>query len=374
MALANDQGLQIESGATGTGGVGLNNNFAKISRYYSPKNLLSNPDWNFAQRQPPSTATGYSDDTYCADRWNVLTQTAGVQYNRQASPGMTTYSQFCGRFTQNQAAAQRHGVEQILESNYCLWMRGRSVRFQFNVRSSNTTTIRYAIVEWTGSADAVTSDFVLSWTSGTFTAGNFFTTTNTTVAGTSSTALTANTWSTCSIEAAVSTSMNNLAVIIWTDSTQAQSSTLDIGQCMLHEAYATLAASGNLPWVPPDYFDDLRLCQRYFHKNVPIDTDPSDGVVVNWSMTAVLSSTTLMFTHVVFPTEMFSTPTVAFKRTSNGASSGQWAYFDSAVYVDKATTVDGPGTVAMRVLLTTGALTRADGYIVKGCYTASAEL
>ncbi len=39
---------------------------------------------------------------------------------------------------------------------------------------SNAAAIRYAILEWTGTADVVTSDVVNDWTSGNFSAGNFF--------------------------------------------------------------------------------------------------------------------------------------------------------------------------------------------------------
>jgi hypothetical protein len=137
------------------------------------------------------------------------------------------------RITQSQASAQRFGTSQIIESVNSKDLRGQAVTLSARVRCSASTTLRYAILEWTGIADSVTSNFVKSWTSTTFTADNFFTLTSTTVTGTGSTALTANTLATVSLTATVGSSCNNLVVIFWTDSTQAQNVTLDIGKVQL---------------------------------------------------------------------------------------------------------------------------------------------
>jgi hypothetical protein len=117
---------------------------------------------------------------------------------------------------------------------------------------SASTTLRYAILEWTGTADTITKDIVLDWTSGTFTAGNFFTTTSTTITATGSTALTSNTLATITLAGTVGSSMNNLAVFFWTDSTQAQNVTLDIAV---------------IPSFQVDRATEMGRCQYFWRKS-----------------------------------------------------------------------------------------------------------
>jgi hypothetical protein len=147
-------------------------------------------------------------------------------------------------------------------------MRGRTVRLQFNAKCSTTTTLRYAIVEWTGTADAVTSDVVNTWTSTTYTASNFFiasttATTGTTSVGTSYTA--------CSLSAAVSASANNLIVFVWTDGTAAQNVTVEISDVILCDA--------NLPrdWLPDPVGVERQRCYRFYRKTFPDGTAPAQN-------------------------------------------------------------------------------------------------
>lgn len=213
---------------------------------------------NGCMRVNQRAAATNADDTYAHDRWNILTQTGTV--------ACTTVQLIENgwrdalRITQSQAAAQRFGVEQIIEAANCQDLRGAQVTLAARVRISATTTLRYAILEWTGTADTVTSDFVLDWTNGTFTAGQFFTTTSTTVAGAGSTALTANTAATVSLTATISSSANNVAVIFWTDSTQAQNVTLDIGKVQLE-----VGAVATVFEVRPTGIE-RSICQRYYYQ------------------------------------------------------------------------------------------------------------
>ncbi|OQW71660.1 MAG: hypothetical protein BVN33_14610 [Proteobacteria bacterium ST_bin13] len=191
------------------------------------RNILFNGCFRFNQRAPATNA----DDTYAHDRWNILTQTGTVAVTSQTLVEDGTPNMM--RITQSQASAQRFGFEQIMESSDSYPLRGQAVTLSARVRMSASTTLRYAILEWTGTADTVTSDVVLSWTSGTFTAGNFFLASNLTVTATGSTALTANTLTDVSLTATLGSSVNNVIVLFWTDSTQAQNVTLDVGRAQL---------------------------------------------------------------------------------------------------------------------------------------------
>lgn len=137
------------------------------------------------------------------------------------------------RLSQANASAQRFGLAQVIEAANCKDLRGQAVTLSARVRMSASTTLRYAIVEWTGTADTVTKDIVNSWTNATFTAGQFFTSTNTTVTATGSIALTANTLANISLTATIGNSANNVFVLFWTDSAQPQNVTLDVGKVQL---------------------------------------------------------------------------------------------------------------------------------------------
>ena len=379
MTIGNSNGLQTSSlTPSGDAGLMINNNFKRLEYLINPKNYLINGGFNFAQRQLPTAATSFADDAYGPDRWYHLSQTASTQYTRVAGTDGTDISPlspFIGRLTQNQVAAQRHGIAQIVENHYCAELRSTSVRFQIQVRSSNSTTIRYAILEWTGTADTVTSDWVLDWTNGTFTAGQFFTTTSTTVAGTGSTAVTANAWSTVSVEAAVSASMNNIAVMVWTDSTQAQNSTLDLGQAMLVRI-PSVGLAGNLIWQSPEPNEEFKRCQRYFQTNTRFDEAPADNATFNESYIGNQLDATNVYADIKFPVRIRSNnPTMTYYRSSNSSSNGQWGYYNGGYSNGSGTTA---GTAiseqGMRVGQTTTSLTTGHSRLVKGMYTASAEL
>lgn len=166
------------------------------------------------------------------------------------------------RIKQNQATAARFGCAQIVESADCIDMRGATVTLSARVRMSASTTLRYAILEWTGTADVVTSDVVNNWASGTFTAGNFFLASNLTVTATGSLAITANTLASISLSATISSSANNIIVLLWTDSAQAQNVTLDISNVQLEIGVAT-----SFERRPAAL--ELGMCARYFSFNPP---------------------------------------------------------------------------------------------------------
>lgn len=219
----------------------------------SARNYLLNPSGEINQRSAGSQA----DVTYDFDQWLTLTQSNAITASQLTDVEDTT--PFMMRSLQANASAQRFGRIQWLEKAFCRDLRGQPVTLSARVRMSASTTLRYAVVEWTGTADSPTKDVVNDWTSPTFTAGNFFTSTTTTIVGTGSIALTANTLTdVAAYLGVVSSSMNNLAVFFWTDSTQAQNVTLDIGKAKQEKG------SGATPFVARRISDERRDCFRYY--------------------------------------------------------------------------------------------------------------
>jgi uncharacterized cupin superfamily protein len=278
-------------------------------------NRLINPNGQIWQRSN-SSAAAITDVTYAFDRWYGLTQSNGVTASQLTNVENST--PYMMRLLQANASAQRFGIAQAIESPNCIDLRGQAVVLSARVRMSASTTLRYAIIEWTGVADSVTKDFVLDWTNGTFTAGNFFTTTSTTITSTGSAALTANTLASISLTGTIGSSANNIAVIFWTDSTQAQNVTLDIGKAQLEvgSTATTLAVRSSQ--------DELVHCQRYYNRRTPAN---STNVI---NIMAAFSTTQAWGTAYFFPVQMRVVPTVTISSIThlnlngNACSSGSF--------------------------------------------------
>ena len=228
-------------------------------------NRIINPNGHIWQRLNSGSAA-ITDVTYAFDRWYGLTQSAGVtasqiSYVENGTPTMM-------RLTQANASAQRFGIAQAIEAANILDTRGQAVTLSARVRMSAATTLRYAIIEWTGTADAITKDVVNNWTSGTFTTGNFFISTNTVITATGSVNLSANTLTSISLTGTISGSMNNVIVFFWTDPTQAQNVTLDISKVQLE------VGSTATPLAFRAFQQELMLCQRYYEKTYPLGDVP----------------------------------------------------------------------------------------------------
>jgi len=219
------------------------------------RNRLINPNGKVWQRAN-SGAAAITDGTYAFDRWYGLTQSAGVTASQVTNAENGT--PYMMRLSQANATAQRLGIAQAIESANILDVRGKAVTLSARVRMSSSTTLRYAIIEWTGTADSITKDVVADWTNGTFTTGNFFNSTTLTLTASGSAALTANTLASINLTGTVSSSANNVIVFFWTDSTQAQNDTLDVGKVQLEiGSTATSLAVRSAT-------EDLNDCMRYY--------------------------------------------------------------------------------------------------------------
>jgi hypothetical protein len=174
---------------------------------------------------------------------------------------------------------------------------------------SASTTLRYAIIERTGTADTVTKDIVLDWNNGTFTPGNFFTSAGTTITATGSTALAAGTLATINLSGTVGSSENNIAVMFWTDSTQAQGVTFDVGKVQLE--IGTTATPLAVRSVSQEMLD----CKRYYQQVKWYLEGNVSGAFVRYSTTVTFSET-----RTIPSTSRISTGTSSNIRNNDPAS------------------------------------------------------
>lgn len=304
----------VDTGAGLTGGPITTSGSVEVEGSFGFRNRIINPNGQIWQRQN-SGAAAVTDDTYAFDRWYAMTQTAGITASQVS--GAENGTPYMMRLTQANAAAQRFGLAQIIEAAHCLDLRGENVTLSARVRMSVATTLRYAVLGWIGTADSVTSDWVLDWTSPTFTAGNFFTTTSTQVFATGSVALAANTLTSIELDAAV-TGHNNVAVIFWTDSTQAQNVTLDIGKVQLEIGTAATKIA-----LRP-YPEEMALCRRYYQKTFAYATAPAQNAGITGALVSVAPTTSagaISFRQYFYPA-MRTTPTLTTYNSS--AADANW--------------------------------------------------
>lgn len=216
-------------------------------------NRLINAGFAINQRKAASNA----DDTYCFDRWYVLTQTSAIAASAltDPEPGRATGM----RLTQAHGAAQRFGFAQIAEGPGCRDLRGQMMAMVARVRCSEATAINAAILEWTGAADAVVSDVVADWSDNDLVAGGFFADTPLRVVATGTASLAADTWTDLgAIHGLGGSSLNNVIVMVWTQGPLATGATLDVSSVQLEAGVACSA------FRPSDPFSDLARCQRFF--------------------------------------------------------------------------------------------------------------
>ena len=276
----------------------LRTNGAALADCRGIKNRLINGAFSINQ----AGLTTAADAVYHLDQWYTLTETGSVTIAQQADQENGQPNSL--RMTQPDVTAKRMGSAQPIESISCRDLRGQTVALRARIRCSSSQAIRWAVVEWTGTADAITKDVVSSWTNATFTTGNFFIATTTTIAATGSVTPAANTWTDLLASATISSSANNLIVFIWSEGTLSQNATLDLG-------LVQLAQGAQTPFEVRPVGLELALAQRYYNQAALI------GLLIGGNAG---TGATLYF-EIIFPIVMRAAPTVLYPAPSYTNSS-----------------------------------------------------
>ena len=330
------------------------------------ESILHNSSFSLAQRQVPSTLTSSADDVYNADRWYSLTQTAAIQYQRGINDD-TTVMPYYGRIKQNQAAAQRMGQAQILESSESIPLRGSNIYISARQRLSTAQPLYIALLEWVSTADTVTSDIVNDWTSATYTNSNFFVSSATvnilgvaTVTGTGG-------WSNIELKGIiVGANCNNLIVFIWTGATAAQDVTLDL--------HSVLFCKDDNPHTTKKYkFKDISTeiqnCQRYYRKTYELDTAPGTVTTVGAITTLGTGGAYLVMPYTY--TQMRAIPTTVTYATDTGLIN---AMYNSTAAADFTSNGAFAGYAGTSITSFWDVTSQTSGHLIFGQLTLSSEL
>ena len=206
LALKSDKSaLEFATVSGGTGGGELSN-------------LIINGDFSVAQRGTSFVSDSWrtnADDSYLLDRWLLLSDGNDiVDVTQIASP--FSRSRYALQ-AEVETANKRFGFCQIIEANTCIPLRGQKVSISFAVKTVTDKVInnvRVAVLEWTSTADAVTSDVVSDWASDLTFAENWAA-----LNTPANLALTTSEQTFKVEDVAVGASCNNLAVFVWVDDT-----------------------------------------------------------------------------------------------------------------------------------------------------------
>jgi len=177
------------------------------------KNRLTNGSFPVQQR----ITVGTTDNSYGIDRWRLLLEAASAAaISQEPSDFPTDGAKSAAKLIVGAAPNNKFGVFQVLEFADCADLRGKTVSLQVKIKATaGITDVRMAVLEWTGTANAVSADPISAWnaalTNPTLIASWAYLNTPVSLAPTTS-------WATYKIEGIpVGASMNNLAVLIWSD-------------------------------------------------------------------------------------------------------------------------------------------------------------
>lgn len=327
------------------------------------KNYAQNAEFRFWQRQTPGSITARQDDAYGPDRWYTLTSGGAVNVGvaRVAEVISGSPSQYVAQIRQDDATVRQFGLAQILEFARIVELRGKAVAMSFYARTDSTeiTTVRACIGEWTGTADTVTSDVVSSWGATPTWIGSFA------CLNTPGDITISSTMAQFTVTGTVGASANNLVLVIWTPNTEADNDDLYLTQVQLVQGAAALA------WdkVALTYDQDFDEVRRFYQKSYPVDILPGtvtrDGALTNRIQA---SATFTLDVNARMTPEMRTIPTVLIWSTSGTAGN---------VGLDGGAGVAGAGiliSTAGFAIESNVAAARSLDSIMEVHFTANAEL
>ena len=328
--------------------------------------LIINGGFDIWQRNTTFTP---NDDVYGPDRWNILTETNGAwtvarDTDVPAGVGFKYSAKFSNVTLNNQVA-----LVQFIENIDAVKFQGKTVTLSFYAKTVTTeiANLRASILSWTGTADTLTSDVIGTWAQdGT----NPTWATNYTAENTATNNALTSSWQRFTITgiALDTASITNLAIIVWVDDgTIAATDDFYITGIMVNEG------SVALPYQAKSFYDELKMCQRYYEKSFNYGTAPSDTSTNDTERLLGFSYTTTSIAircDYKVPKRVAPAPTYY---NNGGGTASTWDYYTNAWQANNALTNDKQLENYFDVVMA-GTFTINSGYLVRGQWSASAEL
>lgn len=292
-------------------------------------NYALNPDFKVWQRGVTINSTtpvagSNNDDSYTADQWILLSNGNNVASVAKETTLVPSGSRQAAKLTVVTANA-KFGLLQPLEAAVAVPLRGKQMSLQVKMRrgtSGTITKVRLALVSWSGTADAITSDCVSAWNAE---ATNPTLATSWAFIGTpvAQGDLTTS-YATFKVEnLTIPNDCNNLGIFIWSDDASTTvSDELYMGQVKLE------LGSVITDFVVAPLERELAACRRFVAKSHRLDTAPIDASgadnyegAVQGIMWGAPSAVDML---VRLPVPMRATPTLSLQCCENGGPAGNW--------------------------------------------------
>lgn len=289
-----------------------------------------------------------TDDTYIGALWNNVNVTNPPDWSRQAGASTDPF-QYYLRCTHD--ADSQAGIVQFLEAKDTIPLRGKTLSLSADLWGTNVGTLRMAVLEWTSTADSVTSDVVAAWG-----AGNPTLAASWAYIGTPAAISISGTRARKAVNGlTVGTSTNNLAVFIWTDAVEASGDLWNVARVKLE------IADEATDFVARSYEAERALIQRFYCLTGDAGGYPSGFVRA--------ASTSVARGYIPLPTDMRIAPALTLSGTVEMRGAGA---------ARTVTSVDTPGIDAGSVRANfndSGAgLTANEIYAINGIVIADARL
>lgn len=217
-------------------------------------NYIRNSGFKY-YRGAATSAITIADAGDTAIGWYALSQTGNMTFNKQTLSG-TVAANTGMRLINTSGGSQRMGVCQFIPVDETPPIIGNSIVGGISVKAATTGTMYIALLSGISTTDVgFTKDVVNSWTSPTYTEGNFFVSSAALdVVAVSSSSVTGGTWANLSVTGTVPASSTGLYLFVWTGGTVPNAETIDI-----YGAYITEGSTA-LTWRPTHAGEDYARC------------------------------------------------------------------------------------------------------------------
>jgi hypothetical protein len=338
---------------------------ASLANVPLSENFLMNGNFNIWQRATTFTP---ADDTYIADRWNCLQEANNSWTFARDTDVPTANSKYSLKAT-NVTANNQCGIVQILEGRDTAALAGGTVSLSFYAKTSTTeiAKLRVAILSWTGTEDAVTSDVIATWAQN---GSNPTWATNWTLENVPSDLNLTATYQKFTIEnVAIDTSgVKNVAVVAWVDD-----GTITAGDRLWISQMQLVVGTKAMSFKPRLVAQELALCQRFYEKSFNYASVPGNNVDLFYRSGTSPPGAAGIQCDVYFKQAKRTTPSI----TLYGNANNNWEAFDGA-WGTKNGSLSGNITehhFVPFVSTTAGnGFNDAKSYLIRGNWTADAEL
>ncbi len=216
------------------------------------RQAIINGNFDVSQRGTTFVAGANNDDTYTLDHWNLISDGNDVLDVSQEAITDLPGSNYAIKL--DVETAKRGGIVQFLEAKDAQKFKGKTVSISFAVKSANISALRATVLSWASTADSVTSDVVGTWGATPTWATNWAD--NATPADLT----VASSWTTVKVEGIVldESTVNNLALVIWTPNEETIGDIVYISQVQMNEGDVAL------PFMPKSINEEERDCKRFY--------------------------------------------------------------------------------------------------------------